>query len=120
MKVIRHFNKVVGLIVFSLISIPSLSQSPTVVKGSVHKISTKEGWSDIDPIGHDATSYYYLLYPFSKVYSGKYIGSKSAFIGKVANTDMKLEKIEKLDLTFDKKSIRVRIWSRNWIDFLPI
>lgn len=77
----------------------------SVTKGKLHKMSLKGGaWSDLTPIGNDENGYYYLLLPFSEVYSGAYIGSKDYYVGRV-NPDLSFGKIEVLPLTFDGKDM---------------
>ncbi len=83
------------------------AQKAKTLMGKTHRMSVKEGgWSDIDGIGQDETGLYYLLYPFSKVYSGAYIGNKDTYVGKV-NNQMELERFELLPLDYEDKQLEL-------------
>lgn len=89
------------------ITFSSYAQQTSVTKGSVYKMKMKKGgWADIEPIGSDAAGVYYILHPFSKIYSGAYIGSKDAYIGKVG-TDMSLENFEVLPMQYEDKEMEL-------------
>lgn len=110
MKTIYTFKyTIIGFSLFFslLLKLQAQAQTAKIIKGAPHKMSMKSGWAEIDAIGHDAKGHYYLLYPFSKVYSGNYVGSKAAYIGMASPTDMKLARFEKLELTFEKNELEL-------------
>ncbi len=61
MKNATYVKYYLAVLVLLMSSLHTLAQTPTVIKGAVHKM-TKQSWYDIEPIGEDATGYYYLLH----------------------------------------------------------